>query len=128
MTYKEFCEAYKQAKHQRDCHADMVSGCWRIRGEDFCEQYKLDYDDAQAYEDETLNEEYIDLYHEERAQLEKQIGELTEQQLEFLEARCLEEVDWDNEGYNFWHNLLEQLEDKYPKLCEQYYQNEVYNR
>lgn len=126
MTYQEFCEAYKQAKRQRNYYTDEVSGRWFASGEKFCEKYGLDYEEALNSEREERCGELYDIVCHEATEVRRKIGELTDAQLARLEETCQEEIDWTEEQAGFWRALLDQLYNRYPQYVEKYYQNKEF--
>lgn len=127
LTYEQYKEAYKAARHQYCCHRDMISGCWSISGKEFCEQYHLDYERARQYEHEQLQSDFDDLYNEEYAKIRRKIGRLTDNQEHWLIDYLDESFDWEEEQVCFWYDLaMNQLAQTYPEFDEKYYKDKDY--
>lgn len=115
LSYAEWCEAYKEATHQKDCYADQVSGVWSISGDEFCKKYHLDYDDAANYELDNVVSATEDYYDEELARITGKIGALTDEQKGILLNKIQEECTGEEEAFHFWNHLCWQLAKEYPE-------------
>ena len=105
----------EQAINQRDCHRLHVSGAWSINAAEFCAntgiaglydsavdyQNEREYEDNQEYEAEIINSRT------------KELGSLTESQLERI-AELSDGVCINDDGYSayFWDFIVKALEDK----------------
>lgn len=124
LTYNEYKEAYKEARHQYHCNAEQVSGVWGINGKDFCEKYRLDYDSALEYEDEEFMNDCDNYYIEERTKISRIIGDLTDDQDVRLQEYCQNELCFDGEGEHFWWYVSTTLlAQAYPEYDKRYYED-----
>lgn len=122
LTYEEYKEAYKTARHQYRNHQDMVSGAWGISGREFCEQYDLNYEQARDYEIGQLDKDFDDCYIIEKRRIVKQVGELTPAQEDHLMEQLERSFDWEEEQAYFWYDLAtDQLANAYPEYNNRYY-------
>lgn len=112
MSESKNVKGWRIANEQAKNHAEQVCGCWSIRGDEFCEVYELDYEQAKDYECEQCSKDAERHYiYQELPRIENRVGKLTEEQEEVLFAKCEQECA-EEEGYHFWDNLREQLGEK----------------
>lgn len=103
------------AKHQLACHREQVSGAWSIDAKAFCGWTAIPdlYDNAVNYQHEKEQEDHDDYLSYELANLEQQLGSLTKDQRQKVEANNTT-TSINDDGYSayFWVYVVKQLEEQ----------------
>jgi len=103
----------EEAKHQRDCHREQVSGVWSINAEEFCRRTGIAnlYNDAIDYQNEREYEDQEQYEADSIQRYESEIGDLTESQFDRIHTAALVATSSDD-GYSayFWDFVVKRLE------------------
>lgn len=105
----------EQARLQRDNHASQVSGVWSINAEAFCKKTGIPnlYNNAVDYQYERESDDVERYSSELEGSLTKQLGSLTIEQIEKIQAQA-SDACMNDDGYSsyFWDFVTKALESR----------------
>ena len=115
VSIEQLEEALVEAQRQMVCHSEQVSGTWSIRGDTFCDEYGLDYDEADEAQDRDNIDRFGDFVYEKYQQFEKLTGSAPDDDMkEKIDQQAELEHEWQSESYDFWSNIVDQINSKLP--------------